>query len=872
VTATASRLAATILLLLAVATWSGVGHAQPLVDGDSALERSSEKVETPGQADATEAQRQGTATGDTAAAPEAPSDTTTTTSDNTDMTTPLAVPVAAIKQNLSSWSVTLDRATASLQREGLSRAELTEIQLEVESLRLDSINLTQATNPSVQALEARLAQLAPVKEGTIESDDVKTARLALEQQTADLKGLVQQIKVITLRAEELIIAIDSRKRAMFTERLFEHNQSIIDPRIWVQAANDMPHVLRSILLLASDWRGLVAAKIGTLAVFLFSSLAIVIFVLISLTHRFLLRRTKRNAAIETPSLLNKAWSALVIFVVNLILPLLGAALFFLSLEALGVSPNRIDNLAWNVGYTVLTLSAAHGLIRAVLAPGRGNWRLVPLTDPAAERLAQVAMLIGIALAINIFIGGVLRDLLAPTSILHVVRGSLAIVFHILTLWALRIISNGRKPPEAEAETQGYGRARLWRWVVPIAWIGSLIGLVATIVGFLSFGWFIAIQIIWGAAVLSLLHLLLIFVDELFTTGLYKSTFAGGVLSPTQMGAPLKGEQIGVILSGAVRLLLIGSAAFLLLTPWGVQSARLFSSVEAVFFGIEVGEMTFSLSAILTAVAIFSVGAMVARAIQRWVETKLLPSTSLDIGLQMSIKTAIGYVGIIIAGMVAFSYVGLDLQNIAIVAGALSVGVGFGLQSIVNNFVSGLILLAERPIKVGDWIVVGSEQGYVRRINVRATEIETFDRASVIVPNSDLISGVVKNWMHNDATGRIIIPVGVAYGTDPDQVRSLLLECAREQRMVLAYPAPSVYFMAFGDSSLNFELRCYLSEVDYSLSVSSEIRFAIYRRFGEAGIEIPFPQRDINLRDMSRLENLFKPAGDAPKGGDSETDK
>jgi len=220
--------------------------------------------------------------------------------------------------------------------------------------------------------------------------------------------------------------------------------------------------------------------------------------------------------------------------------------------------------------------------------------------------------------------------------------------------------------------------------------------------------------------------------------------------------------------------------------------------------------------------------------------------------------------LIVAGMVAFSVAGFNLQNVAIIAGALSVGVGFGLQSIVNNFVSGLILLAERPIKAGDWIVVGADQGYVKRINVRSTEIETFDRSTVIVPNSDLISGVVKNWMHNDNSGRVIVDVRVPFQSDPDQVHDLLLEVAQSHPNVLAYPEAKVYLSNFGESALEFQLFCYLGNVDYMLSAKSELRFAVFRTLRENGIEIPYTRRDVHIND--RAADRPAPAG-APHEAD-----
>ena len=201
-----------------------------------------------------------------------------------------------------------------------------------------------------------------------------------------------------------------------------------------------------------------------------------------------------------------------------------------------------------------------------------------------------------------------------------------------------------------------------------------------------------------------------------------------------------------------------------------------------------------------------------RLLQRWLREKALQQTRMDPGIVNSIDTVVGYVGIALAALLAVSYAGLDITNLAIVAGALSVGIGFGLQSIVNNFVSGLILLIERPIKVGDRIVVGDQQGLVRRISVRATEIETFDRASLIVPNSELITGRVLNWTHRDSLVSVNVKVGVGYDSDPEQVIAILKKCADEHPEVLRHPPPGAIFENFGDSALMFSLRISLPDI------------------------------------------------------------
>lgn len=236
-------------------------------------------------------------------------------------------------------------------------------------------------------------------------------------------------------------------------------------------------------------------------------------------------------------------------------------------------------------------------------------------------------------------------------------------------------------------------------------------------------------------------------------------------------------------------------------------------------------------------------------------------------------TLVGYGLTILAVIIGIGVAGVDLTSLTIIAGALSVGIGFGLQNIVSNFISGIILLVEQPIRSGDFISVGEIEGFVRKVGIRGTEVVTFDHSTVIVPNSDLISGTVTNWNLRDNYARVSVIIGVAYGSDTRLVERLLLECARNHRSVISdapdiVPAPGVAFIDFGDSALMFKLVCYVEEAGKRFSVTSDLRYAIDDAFRRNGVSIPFPQRDVHITQPPVDQGI---SGDVPAEAADDAD-
>ncbi len=264
--------------------------------------------------------------------------------------------------------------------------------------------------------------------------------------------------------------------------------------------------------------------------------------------------------------------------------------------------------------------------------------------------------------------------------------------------------------------------------------------------------------------------------------------------------------------------------------------------------LKLGGNTVTLAGIVELIVLVAAVLVAERIVRRQLITRVLRRTRLDLPLQYAIGRIAGYLFIALGLYIALQLVGINLTSLAFVAGAVGVGIGFGLQNIVNNFVSGIIILAERPIAIGDRVEVSGVAGRVARMSLRSTTVITNDNISIIVPNADFISQPVTNWSHGDPRVQLRLPLGVAYGTDLDQLQRALLEVARENPHVMKDPAPSVYFIEFGDSSLNFELGVWTQDMTHSpRRFRSDLYFAIEKKLRENKIEIPFPQRDLHLR-------------------------
>jgi potassium-dependent mechanosensitive channel len=475
---------------------------------------------------------------------------------------------------------------------------------------------------------------------------------------------------------------------------------------------------------------------------------------------------------------------------------------------------------------------------------------------SAERCASHLTAAAGAFGLAVFLKAVHRTLGAPAAPMIATGELLAVAVLGITL---HFLWRSAEAGADHADTDPAGAAgQALAWLRGILWIAAAALAAPLATGYVGFAVFLAGRLLATLAIAGAIAILVVFIDALLTELLAADTPHGRRIAALFGLSPRGLELAEMLLSAMLRLVLIVLAALLAVGYSGVFAEDIFGLFQRVTFDHVIGGVSLSPLAILSALAFLVIGGLAVRGAQRWLQTRFLPRTGLDAGLQNSISALFGYAALLAVLAFSLAVLGIDLQKIALIAGALSVGIGFGLQSVVSNFVCGLILLAERPVRVGDWVVVRNEEGWVRRISVRATEIETFDRASVIIPNQEFITGVVKNWTHGNTMGRIIIKVRVAYDSDLKKVRETLLACAAGHPLVLQAPPPAVYLMGFGDIGIDHELRCLLGNVEQFLLIRSDVQTDIARKFAEAGIKIPYPPHEA------------RPPGRPPAGAASGT--
>ncbi|MDB5508569.1 MAG: Mechanosensitive ion channel protein MscS [Hyphomicrobiales bacterium] len=769
-------------------------------------------------------------------------------------------------QVLDGVRATLDQVSATLARNDVTDQQLLALRASLDPLGERVQTVLDTMSPRLEGVKARLDQLGPkADKGPAEEAGVDAERGEQQKAFNDIDGILKRARLLQVEVQQTVDSIVSRRRSQFTGALFARSYSILSPQLWFAVLDEIPQDLRAAGTIWGDWFSAAMRQLNSERGAIFGGIVALIAFLYVFVSRIAKRVLRREPTIAEPSRLQKVLGALWVALVSSVVPIVAVLALGEALRGFEIVGERLEPLLKSMTDAVQRIALAVGITRGLLAPFRPNWRLVDLSDGVATRLAALVVAVATLLSLTKVVEAA-NELIAvslPAAVATRGLGALAVALVMgFSLKGIVVRDESEDEclgPRVEPARDWWGPLRLIAWA-------AVAGILASVsIGYVAFGAFIVEQVVWVTFIGAVFYLLTVLANEGLVTALRPpAPLARGLVTSLGMRRDSL-EQFGILLAGVATVCLMIIGVMLVLAPWGIESGDMLGNFRAAFFGFKVGDVTISLSSIVIAILAFGVGLFLTRTIQRWLEQKLLPQTKLDTGLRNSIRTSVGYLGFIVAAALSLSYVGLGFEKFAIVAGALSVGIGFGLQSIVSNFVSGLILLWERMIRVGDWVVVGSDQGYVKRINVRSTEIETFDRATMIVPNSNLVTGVVKNWVRGDKLGRIKVPLSVNLVAEPEHVRDVLIEVAKEQELVVKFPSPSVNFLAMTDKDLQFELVCFISDVEKSGRVKSDLHFAIYSRFKSVGIGIappaaaPAPPPVFTIGGLEKLGEIIQAA-------------
>ncbi|EYD72500.1 DUF3772 domain-containing protein [Limimaricola hongkongensis] len=758
-------------------------------------------------------------------------------------TGPLSAVLTESGVNWESWERIAARSEAISERGQGSDFALQRLREELVIWRDRFQQARGANGARIGTVEAQLTALGPAPEAGGENEDIAARRAALSDKLMRLRAPVRLADESYAHADGLIREIDRLIRERRGRALGDRGPSPLNPGLWPGALIVMYERLEA--LGTEIWAGWLSpsrrADLGAV-------LAEVL--LLGLLGGLLMRaglwaRRLRRRILEAD---RRGARALGFFVSlgQVALPFGGLVLIARALDLAGLTGPRAGPLLMVLPLAGIAVLLARWMAGQFFGPEAAQADRGHRRGPADCRARRQVMWLGWAIALAQVSQALISTAAAPEGAQAVLSLPL-LLFVAVPLFLLGQTLAGvardtaaataapsALPETSRRDTTGF-RQGLLSVLGKVAMAVAVVAPVLSVLGYAALSDAILVPAIQTMMLIGVLVLLQRLVFDVWTVATGSEDLARDALVPVLIG-----------------LFLILAAVPVGALIWGARPEDLAEVWTRFREGYSFGDTRLQPTDLMWLMVIFVIGYALTRLVQRALRSVVLPRTKLDIGGQNAVAVGFGYVGITAAAILAITTAGLDLSNLAIVAGALSVGIGFGLQNIVSNFVAGIILLIERPIGEGDWIEVGGQSGYVRDISVRSTRIETFDKTDVIVPNADLVSNQVTNWTRGNSVGRVIVPVGVAHGSDLVRVQQIMQEVADLHPLVLANPEAAVLFRGFGPSSLNFEIRAFLRDINFIIAVQSEMNHEIARRFAEEGIKIPFPQQDLWLRNPETL--------------------
>ncbi|KZC23231.1 mechanosensitive ion channel protein MscS [Rhodanobacter thiooxydans] len=760
-----------------------------------------------------------------------------------DQPPPTTAPAATPAQTLDQLGSQLDTVKAAL-KDKKSDVPLADLRNTALGVQDQARQLAASLAPQMTALQAQLGVLgpAPAKGAPAEAPEVVAQRRKLDKAQADLDAQIKQAQLLGQNATQLAAQINGLRNDEFQARLASRTATPFSRTFWADPVRAFPDDMVRFKRLGARFAGAVAQAwqppnrqplmwcLVAAALLLGGGRRLLERLLLTFSTHHVpdghLRRSAMATAVALSAVLTTG---------------LAAQLAYLGLNWNGILDDDLAALAAAAVGLVYFAAYVTGLGRALLSVQRPSWRLPALSDLAAQRLRPFPWLLAVAALLFGLFDNSSRAIGTSLPASVATRGLFALVISGLIGAALLRLRHARQAAAADGAAPEH--RPLWVGLLTAAaTLGVAVSWLGVATGFIALAFFVAVQMLWVGVIVATVYLLIQLLTDLIDALLLPHGRSGIRLQATFELAPHTLEQAAVLLAGIGRVGLALLALTTVLTPFGAGPRDLLASAEQTLGGFRLGELAINPGTIFGGVLVLVVGMFVLRMLKRWLAEQLLPKSTMEKGMQDSIVTLLGYVGGLLVAVLTLAALHVDLKSITWIVSALSVGIGFGLQAIVQNFISGLILLVERPVKVGDWVSLSSDvEGDIRRINVRATEIQMWDRSTVIVPNSQLITQNVRNVTLANAQGRVQIKLPMPLHTDADRVRELVLGILRAHHGTLTAPAPFVQLENVNAGVMTFNCVAYVSSPREVGGVKSELLFEILERLRRERLPMTSPQ-------------------------------
>lgn len=728
-------------------------------------------------------------------------------------------------------------ATSSTQLEGLDN--------DIKQLAGDVDKLTAALLPERAQLQAQLDVLgpAPAAGTTPEAPAVAQQRAELNARKTQLDNGLKQAADDKENVANLTGQIAKLQRSLLKNQLALRSDSILSAQFWMPLFKPTPEDQQRLSAFRDQvvplWQ--LAWQPGQQAV---TTLLVLLALAVWLIGRRLIERALAWFCLTRlpESRLRRSALALATALATVVTTAVAVQIVCFAFTRYYEPPPQLQDLISELGKLTLTSALISGLGRALLCTRHPSWRLPALADRVALAMSPFpAVLAGLLL-----LAGTLEQLnrSADTSLQVTLSGrGLVSLVVVLAIGAALLRANRVRTLLCAAGEQPEARSTLAGMIHAGVTITVIASLFALLIGYITFARFLTYELVWVDIVLCSLYLLTQLTRDVCECVFSLHHSSGKVIKQLFGLGDSHLEQASTVVSGIGTSLLLLVAVIALLTGgFGTTPSDLLNSLLTVLGGEKLRRLNIMPDRILSAAIALSVGIYLLRSVRRWLDAELLPKVCMEPGLRVSLVTLFSNIGYVLIVLLTLSLLGVKWDNLAWIVSALSVGIGFGLQEIVKNFVSGLILLTERPVKVGDMVSIGGVEGDIRRINVRATEIQLGDRSTVIVPNSQLISQNLRNvTMSNSTQGVATLQLTFPLNIDPEHVRDLLLEAYRENMAILEKPAPSVTFSQLASNGITLSVTGYVGSPRIATETKSDLLFEILKRLRAAEISLSVPQ-------------------------------